>query len=212
MKLINRARASLLDGQYGHPSGIVGRVLGEQMVRQHAPETHWTLSLLDLKPEDQILELGCGAGGAIELAAAQAANGRVCGVDISQEMIRAARRRNRRAIKAGRIALHHGDLMTLPCADKQFDKVFSIQTFYFWPDPLRALAEIFRVLKPGATLVITLSTGTTDTAEISGLERYQLLLEQQIIPGMRQLGFATASIKQGPASRQFKTTAVIGVK
>ncbi|MDQ2905399.1 MAG: class I SAM-dependent methyltransferase [Chloroflexota bacterium] len=212
MNLLNRIGASLLAGQHGHPTGIVGYMLGEQMVRQHMPETTWTLSLLDLKPEDQILELGFGAGRAIELVAAQASNGHISGIDLSQEMVRAASRRNARAIKAGQVALYHGDLSTLPFANNQFDKVFSIQTLYFWPDPPHALAEIFRVLKVGAMLVVTLSTGKIDTGEVTGLEHYQMIVEEQIIPVMRQLGFTQASIKQGPASRQFKTTAVIGVK
>src|SRR5712692_6991913 len=212
MNLLNRIGASLLAGQHGHPTGLVGRLLGEQMVRQHMPETTWTISLLYLKPEEQILEVGFGAGRAIELVATQVANGHVSGIDLSQEMVRAASRRNARAIKARQVALFHGDVTTLPFADSQFDKVFSIQTLYFWPDPPRALAEIFRVLKPGAMLVVTLSTVTIDAAETTGLERYQLILEEQIIPSMKQLGFTRADIKQGPASRQFKTTAVIGVK
>ncbi len=212
MNLINRIKASLLAGQHGHPTGIIGRMLGERMVRQHIPETTWTISLLDIKPEDQILELGFGAGRAIELVATQAANGHVSGIDLSQEMVRAASRRNARAIKAGHVALCQGDLTTLPFADNQFDKVFSIQTFYFWSDPPRALAEIFRVLKPGAMLVVTLSTGKIDTVEVTGLEHYQLILEEQIIPSMKQLGFTLAYITQGPASRQFKTTAILGVK
>lgn len=212
MNLIKRIEASLLAGQHGHPRGIVGRMLGEQMVRQHMPETTWTISLLDLKPEDQILELGFGAGRAIELVAAQATNGHVSGIDHSQGMVRAASRRNAQAIKAGQVTLYHGDVTTLPFADNQFDKVFSIQTLYFWPDLPRALAEIFRVLKPGAMLAVTLSTGKIDTTERTGLERYQLLLEERIIPCMKQLGFTLAFIKQGPASRHFKTTAVIGMK
>jgi ubiquinone/menaquinone biosynthesis C-methylase UbiE len=113
MNLINRIGASLLDGQHGHPTGFVGRMLGERMVRQHTPETTWTISLLDLKPEDQILELGFGAGRAIELVAAQAANGHVSGIDLSQEMVRAASRRNAQTIKAGRVALCHGDVTTV---------------------------------------------------------------------------------------------------
>lgn len=213
MNLINRVKASLLAGQHGHPRGIIGYVLGEQMVRQHIPETAWTISLLDIQPEDQVLELGFGAGRAIELVAVQVSNGgHVSGIDISQAMMRAASRRNARAIKSGQVTLLHSDLTTLPFPDNQFDKVFSIQTLYFWPDPQRALAEIFRVLKPSATLVIMLSTGTIDIVEVTGLERYQLLLEVQIIPTMKQLGFTLASIEQGPASRQFKTTAVVGVK
>ncbi|HVB23992.1 MAG TPA: class I SAM-dependent methyltransferase [Ktedonobacteraceae bacterium] len=212
MNLINRIKASILAGQHGHPRGIVGRILGEQMVRQHMAETTWTISLLNLQPEDQILEAGFGAGRAIELAAAQTANGHVWGIDLSQAMVRAASRRNAQAIKAGQVILRRGDLTTLPFPDSQFDKVFSIQTLYFWPDPPRALAEVFRVLKPGGMLVVTLSTGKIGAAEITGLEHYQLVLEEQIIPTMKQLGFTQASIEQGPASRQFKTTDVIGVK
>ncbi|MHB8597602.1 MAG: class I SAM-dependent methyltransferase [Ktedonobacteraceae bacterium] len=212
MNLIKRIEASLLAGQHGHPSGIIGRMLGEQMVRQHMPETTWTISLLDIKPEDQILELGFGAGRAIELVAAQASSGHIYGIDHSQAMVQAASRRNAQAIKAGQVTLHQGDVATLPFADNQFDKIFSIQTLYFWSDPAQALSEIFRVLKPRGMLVVTLSTGTIDDTETTGLERYQLLLDEQIIPCMKQPGFTQASIKQGPASRQFKTTAVIGVK
>ncbi len=211
MNLMNRINDFLLTGQYSHPKGIVGRVLGEQMVRQHVPETAWTVSLLNIQPEDQILELGFGAGRAIELVAIQVPDGHVFGIDISQTMMHAARHRNARAIKSGRVTLRYGDLTTLPFADNQFDKVFSIQTLYFWPDPPHALAEIFRVLKPGGMLVVTLSTGTIDSTE-TGLEPYQFLLEDQIVPTMKQFGFTLASIEQGPTSRQFKTTAVIGVK
>jgi ubiquinone/menaquinone biosynthesis C-methylase UbiE len=212
MNLLNHVKASLLAGQHGYPTGLVGRMLGEQMVRQHVPETTWTISLLGLRPEDQVLEIGFGAGRAIELVAAQTVNGHISGIDLSQEMVRSATCRNARGIKAGRVTLRQGNVTALPFADGQFDKVFSIQTLYFWPDLSRALAEIFRVLKSGGILVITLSTGTTDGTGSSSLEHYQQVVEEQIIPGMKQLGFTQAEIRQGPDSRQFKTTAVVGVK
>ena len=211
MNLLKRIEATLLDGQYGHPSGIVGLMLGEQMVRQHEPETNWTISLLDLKPGDHVLELGFGAGKAIEQVAAQTTNGHISGIDHSQTMLRSASRRNARTIKAGRVTLSRSDLATLPFSDNQFDKVFTIQTIYFWTDPQLILTEIFRVLKPGGLLIVTLSTGMVDREFAVG-EQYQGLIEEQIIPGMQQLGFSQASIKEGPASRQFKTAAVTGVK
>ncbi len=216
MNVINHIKNSLLDGQHGHPKGIVGYMLGEQMVRQHVPETSWTISLLNIQSEDQVLELGFGAGRAIELVARQVPNGHVSGIDISRAMVQSASHRNGQAIREGRITLQQGDLMTLPFPDNQFDKVFSIQTLYFWSDPSYTLSEIFRVLKPGGMLVVTLSTGKVDSKvdsnEVTGLEQYQQLLEEQIVPVMKQIGFTSVSIEQGPASREFKTTAVIGVK
>ena len=210
--MINRIKTSLLSGQHGHPKGIIGYLLGEQMVRQHVTETTWTISLLNLEPDNQVLELGFGAGRAIELVAAQVPGGQVSGIDISQMMVHTASRRNVKAIKAGRVSLRHGDLATLPFPDNQFDKIYTIQTLYFWPDPFHVLAEIFRVLQPDGMLVITLSTGKLDSNEVTGLEHYQHTLEEQIVPAMKQQGFTQAFIEQGPVSRQYKTVAVIGVK
>jgi ubiquinone/menaquinone biosynthesis C-methylase UbiE len=194
------------------PSGIVGQMIGARMVRQHAAETLWTVSLLEIKLTDDILEIGFGAGRAIELAAAQASSGHITGIDLSQAMVRAASRRNARAIQAGRVALRRGDATTLPFAAAQFDKILSIHTFYFWPDPFHTLSEIFRVLKSGGRVALTLSTGKEGSTEATGLERYQHMLEEEVIPHMQHLGFAQAYLQTGPTSRQFKSVAVLGVK
>jgi ubiquinone/menaquinone biosynthesis C-methylase UbiE len=194
------------------PSGIVGQVIGARMVRQHAAETLWTVSLLGIQPTDSILEIGFGAGRAIELAVVQAPNGHITGIDLSQAMVRAASRRNARAIQAGRVTLHRGDATTLPFAAAQFDKILSIHTFYFWSDPLHTLSEIFRVLKPGGRVALTLSTGKEDAMEATGLERYQDMLEEEVIPHMQRLGFAQAFLQAGPTARQFKSVAIVGVK
>src|SRR5204863_4096825 len=150
---------------------------------------------------DQILEIGFGAGKAIERMAAQATSGRITGIDPSRTMILVASRRNAHARKAGRVDLRQGEAMTLPFPGQQFDKVLSIHTFYFWSDPVQGIAEIFRVLKPNGMMVVTLSTGKAG-AEATGLEHFQTTLEEQIIPAMKQLGFTEASLKQGPYSRQ----------
>src|SRR5687768_15670419 len=98
---LRRYIAALESRQYRCPSGLIGRWMAERMVRQHEAETGWTLSLLEITPTDRVLEIGCGAGRALQLAASQVSEGQVVGIDLSAVMIRAARRRNATSIRAG---------------------------------------------------------------------------------------------------------------
>ena len=144
------------DRNYRRPSGPLGRVIGNSMARQHEPENLWTVSLLRPEPTDRILEIGFGPGVATERLAEVAPEGRVCGVDFSTTMVKAARRRNAAAVRDGRVDLRHGDAASLPFEDASFDKAFSIHSVYFWPEPERVLGEARRVLRPGGLLVLTL--------------------------------------------------------
>jgi ubiquinone/menaquinone biosynthesis C-methylase UbiE len=197
--------SAFLDKQHEYPVGIVGRVIGERMVRQHAPETAWSISQLALTPTDRVLEIGFGAGRAIELVVNQTPRGHVTGIDVSATMVRAAQRRNVWAIQSGRVALLQGNLALLPFADQQFDKIFSIHTLYFWPEPSR-------VLKPNGLLVLTLSTGRVNSTGKRDFGPLQTVLEERIVPEMRRMGFTNAYLQHGPDSRQFTSVAVIGKK
>ena len=61
-----------------------------------------------------MLEVGFGAGQGIKLAAERVTSGRIRGIDLSEEMVRVATRRNASAIKAGRVALSQGSITALP--------------------------------------------------------------------------------------------------
>jgi ubiquinone/menaquinone biosynthesis C-methylase UbiE len=145
-----------IDQQYRRPSGLIGRWIGRLMADQHQPENLWTVALLDVQPDDRILEIGFGPGYAIQEVAKRLTTGVITGVDFSATMVNAARRRNAQAIHAGRVELREGEAGHLPFADACFDKVFSIHSLYFWPEPKAAIEEIRRVLKPGGALCITL--------------------------------------------------------
>ena len=71
-----------------------------------------------------MLELGFGAGRAIELAALRARHGHVVGIDVSATMVQAACYGNARAVQRGAITLHQGGATGLPLADQLFDKMF----------------------------------------------------------------------------------------
>jgi ubiquinone/menaquinone biosynthesis C-methylase UbiE len=198
----------LLGKQYRCPTGLLGQAVGNKMVRQHAPETAWTISLLEIKPADRVLEIGFGAGRAIELIAAQTPQCSIAGIDLSPTMVRVSRRRNAQAIKAGRVELRQGDVEHMPFQDGQFDKLLSIQALYFWSDPLRAVAEIARVLALGGRLALTFSPGKVDEQPNEHIQK----TVEQIIAGMKRMGFTSADVRPGPNSRQFQTAAVMGVK
>ncbi len=203
---------AVIDAQQRRPLGVIGRLIGAQMMRQHAVETEWTLSLLAVEPTDHVLEIGFGAGSAIELVAARATNGYVAGIDVSRTMVDAANRRNRHVVDAGRVGLRSGDVTTLPFSEQRFDEVFSIHTLYFWEDFPRAIAELYRVLKPHGRLVLTFTPGKVGAVGQTRLGQFAARVDREILPAMKQIGFTEAMVTQGPVSRQFEIAAVIGTR
>lgn len=115
-----------------------------------------TLALLEIQPEDHVLEIGFGPGLAIEKAAQLASQGKVLGIDHSKLMLRQASRRNYEAIGQGRVDLRLGSAEDLPTLGYLFDKVFAVNVFMFWKDPVTVLRSIRGVMKPGGTVALTL--------------------------------------------------------
>jgi len=114
------------------------------------------LRRLDVRPSDAVLEIGYGTGRLVRKLAKAACQGFVGGVDASALMRDKARKKTRNSRKLGRVDLKLGDASVLPWPDGQFDKAAALHCFQFWSDPVRALAEIRRVLRPGGLLLLVL--------------------------------------------------------
>lgn len=69
------------------------------------------------------------------------------GIDISEDMIASAIKRNKKAVEQGRAVLSLGDCCNLDFQTEMFDAVTSVNTIYFWSDTVKGLTEINRVLK-----------------------------------------------------------------
>jgi ubiquinone/menaquinone biosynthesis C-methylase UbiE len=108
-----------------------------------------SLRALELTTADRLLDVGCGTGRASRLAAAVAAS--VVGIDISSEMISTARAA---AGTLGNVRFSAADAEDLPFADGGFTAVLCSNAFHHYPRPIRAVAEMMRVLAPGGRLVI----------------------------------------------------------
>lgn len=140
------------------PSGLLGHLLGRVMALETSADNDRALEALAPQRGDHILEVGFGHGRTIARLAAAASDGFVAGVEISERMLRMASRFNRRLIEEGRVELGLLRDSHVPYEDSQFDRVLSVHTIYFWPDPSATLAAIYRVMKPGGALVLGFRT------------------------------------------------------
>ncbi len=109
-----------------------------------------TTRRLTLNPADRLLDIGCGTGTLLYALSRASPTIRLAGVDASREMLAVARER------VGSCAeLKQGWAEQIPFVDENFDVVVSSSVFHYIRDPMRALAEMLRVLRSGGRLVIT---------------------------------------------------------
>lgn len=116
---------------------------GEGMERDHLPIVLPMLEKMALQPDENILDLGCGSGWLVRRIAAQVTEGRVVGMDISDEMVRLARRAT---AELDNVFCAVGSADEIPWQANFFSRVVSVESAYYWPDPARGLRETVRVL------------------------------------------------------------------
>jgi len=118
------------------------------MEQDHLPIVLPVLDRMRLAPDDNVLDLGCGAGWLARLIVQQVPEGRVVGVDISDEMIRRARR-NHADLENAMFVI--GGAEEIPWDANFFTHAISVEAAYYWPNPLAALRETHRVLREGGS-------------------------------------------------------------
>jgi ubiquinone/menaquinone biosynthesis C-methylase UbiE len=115
-------------------------------------ERHWhtakhALARMPVEEDDVVLDLGCGSGYAARALRKAKAAGRAYGIDGSPEMVQNARAYT----DDPQVGYVLGDFQSLPFADDSIDRCFSMEAFYYAPEPLGALEELARVIRPGGT-------------------------------------------------------------
>ena len=122
--------------------------------RQLADAQTTLLASARLAPGEHVLDVACGTG-LITFDAARAVgpHGQVFGIDLSGQMIEAARRRARER-RASNVGFERMDAEALDLPDASFDVVLCALGLMYMPDPGQALREMRRVLRPGGRLVV----------------------------------------------------------
>jgi SAM-dependent methyltransferase len=166
--------------QFHRPTGFAGHIAGWTMGHRpsNVARNRWAAQLLDVQPTDHVLEVGCGPGVALAALATFATDGLIVGVDHSAVMLAQAHRRNRPAIRAGRIRLLHAPVQNLTVSDAPFDAALAVNTVGMWPDPPTRLREIAQLLRPGGRIALvsqplcpgaTAATSAAAATELTGL-------------------------------------------
>ena len=137
---------------YANPA--VRWLLGGELHPGGAALTRRTFELAGLRAGERLLDVACGAGTSVLLAASEFAAD-ATGVEYGQDLLRAARAAASESGCAEQVRFIHGDAETLPVADQQFDVVLCECALCTFADQRRAVAEFRRVLRPGGRLALS---------------------------------------------------------
>jgi ubiquinone/menaquinone biosynthesis C-methylase UbiE len=127
---------------------------GESMESEHRPIVEPTLAMMKIGPRDEVLDVGCGGGWLVREIASRVPQGHVLGMDVSNEMIARARRSS---AQWRNVEFVVGGVDAIPRDADSFDKVISVESSYYWPDPAAGIRDIFRVVRPGGSAWILIN-------------------------------------------------------
>ncbi len=188
--------------QFGRPRGLKGWLIGHLMAIKNRAMNDAALLALDPDPADRVLEIGCGPGVTLAELAERLTRGFVAGIDHSEEMVRQATRRAGAWIGRGRAEVRLASVAAIPYPDASFDGVFAVNSFQFWPDPVAALVEIKRVLRPGGRLVLTLRSADRKLRfDLAGAAHGPARVSAAAA-ALAQAGFGPAATTTRPAGRE----------
>jgi SAM-dependent methyltransferase len=183
----------IIDRWARRPSGSAARASYRDPTH-HRPSFGAVLDALQLRPDDVLLEIGCGGG--VFLQQALATVSRAAGVDHSAEMIEVARDLNAEAVASDRLTLVLGKAEELPFADDEFTCAAMMQVFFFLDAPV-VLAECRRVLRPdGRIAVFTVSEAArgTPAAPEPFASHARFYSDQELVELAHEAGFAKVSV------------------
>jgi ubiquinone/menaquinone biosynthesis C-methylase UbiE len=143
----------ILAQNLANPQGEKGIEIGEMMNATNIGMTFESIKTLLIEDDETVLEIGHGNAGHVKSILNKAQNIQYTGIDISETMHHEAKRLNEEFKNQAEFVLYEG--LKLPFEDKKFDKIFTVNTVYFWKEPIDYLNEIYRVLKDNGTFVLT---------------------------------------------------------
>ncbi len=136
------------------PAGEVGKLVADEMNISHYELTSWGLGKIDIKQDSVILDIGCGGGRTVNRLALLVPEGKVFGIDYSNDCVNWSIEFNEELVDSGKVEIHNASVEKIPFEDNKFDLALAVETVYFWPNLIENFSEIKRVLKPSGRILI----------------------------------------------------------
>ena len=178
--------------QFARPHGLVGRwLIAPWLDRINQGMNRLAFQLLGVGSEDRVVEVGFGGGALLALILARRP-AELVGVDISEEVVARGRRRFGRQAR-----IVAGSAESLPLESAAFDAVCSLNSIYFWQDPLWAMREFARVLRPGGRLVLGFEAPETLRAWPGHRFGFRIYDAPEVVALAKEAGFGDAEVHEG---------------
>jgi len=136
---------------FGYPKGLLGRIMLVSMDKEHLPMAEWGFTQFEIPQKADILDIGCGGGYNIKRMLNRCPEGKIIGLDISEESVKKAKSVNK---GEERVEILQASVEKMPFQDDQFDLVTAFETVFFWPNAESNIQEVFRVTKPGGCFAV----------------------------------------------------------
>ncbi len=178
-----------------NPKGFWGRMMIRSMNKGHYGVTGWGLEHIRIKDDFTILDVGCGGGKTVFRLSEVVPKGKVYGIDYSEAAVKKSKKLNKKGIKNNRVQIDNGSVSNLPYNDNMFDLVTAVETYYFWPDKINDLKEIYRTLKPKGKLLLIFEMLQRENepnkwAEVEKLAEIKAPTESEIRENLLKAGFS----------------------
>ncbi len=178
-----------------NPKGFWGKMMIRSMNKGHYQVTGWGLEHIKIKDNFTILDVGCGGGKTVFRLNEMVPKGRVYGIDYSEVAVKKSKKLNKKEIKNNKVQIDNGSVSNLPYNDNMFDLVTAVETYYFWPDKVNDLKEIYRTLKLKGKILLIFEMLEKENepdkwAEVEKLAKIKAPKESQIRENLLNAGFS----------------------
>ncbi len=176
------------------PQGENSKTVTELMAKSNRPLYEYTYRHLDLIPNTEILEVGPADGHFINELFKLEKNIAYTGIDLSDDMINVANENHAELILESKVKFVKGDVVDLPFSENTFDRIFTINTLYFWSDPGKGIRELLRVLKPSGKVFLVIRS--KDSMEKMPFTQYgfEMYSKDELSQLFSKNGFSSAAI------------------